>query len=176
MIHVSLQIPSYYDTEYGNDYDDLDFFLDDDFARRSLIGGECSTGCFIWLVLPPKVLSVEHGKIPTKRESEAMLQHYIWNFNSNFISSDRSFSVYPGQLHTQRHFFRFFSILDPKVLVCWLKRPNTCNIFYLEWHIWYWIYLLQCNKYLISNLETQLGIALFLAHLLTPMSSFKSER
>ena len=45
-VHVSLQIPSYYDTEYGNDYDDLDFFLDDDFARRSLIGGECSTGCF----------------------------------------------------------------------------------------------------------------------------------
>ena len=67
MIHVSLQIPSYYDTEYGNDYDDLEFFLDDDFARRSLIGGECSTGCFIWLVLPPKVLSVEHKKIPTKK-------------------------------------------------------------------------------------------------------------
>ena len=36
-----MQIPPYYDTEYGSDYDDLDFFLDDDFARRSLIGGEC---------------------------------------------------------------------------------------------------------------------------------------
>ena len=36
-----MQIPPYYDTEYGSDYDDLDLFLDDDFARRSLIGGEC---------------------------------------------------------------------------------------------------------------------------------------
>jgi len=32
------EIPPYYDTEYGSDYNDLDFFLDDDFARRSLIG------------------------------------------------------------------------------------------------------------------------------------------
>jgi len=32
------EIPPYYDEEYGSDYDDLDFFLDDDFARRSLIG------------------------------------------------------------------------------------------------------------------------------------------
>jgi len=32
------EIPPYYDTEYGSDYDALDFFLDDDFARRSLIG------------------------------------------------------------------------------------------------------------------------------------------
>ena len=37
----SLQIPPYYDAEYGSDYNDLDFFLDDDFARRSLIGGKC---------------------------------------------------------------------------------------------------------------------------------------
>ena len=36
-----MQIPPYYDTEYGSDYDNLDFFLDDDFARRSLLGGEC---------------------------------------------------------------------------------------------------------------------------------------
>ena len=36
-----MQIPPYYDAEYGSDYNDLDFFLDDDFARRSLIGGEC---------------------------------------------------------------------------------------------------------------------------------------
>ena len=60
-----MQIPPYYDTEYGSDYDNLDFFLDDDFARRSLIGGECCQSL--------SELEVEHA---TKNVT-------MWMFSSN---------------------------------------------------------------------------------------------
>ena len=42
------------------------------------------TGCFFWLVPPQKVLSVEDGKIPTKKVKVGLFNSKMLSFNSDF--------------------------------------------------------------------------------------------